>query len=391
MKIANIETYCLFTEISRSIGFSQWYYKAKNNLLIKITTDCGLVGWGECYGPSHAVAAAIDKHFKPLLLGKDPRANEFLWNYMWKAFCDFNRKGIFMSAISGLDIAFWDLKGKAFGQPLRRLLGGTDEPVACYATGMYFRDDCCEDELIEELLKEASGYLDEGFGFLKIKIGKNPSFDLKIIDAFRRRFPDVLLAADSNHAYNFKEALQIGRQLEKCGYLWFEEPLSPEDYTGMALLRQRLDIAIAGGECEQTRFGFQNLVSKGSLDIFQPDIAYCGGITEFLKIAALASASHIDVVPHCWGLKINQAAAASAIVTLGENPGRYERRKVYLEFDRTEHPVRESIFSIGHKVEGGYLYFNDLPGLGVEIDETRLQEFAATPDESNRLFSQTGE
>lgn len=375
MKIIDIQCFPLRTELSRAIGFSQWYYKAKSNLVLKIICEDGTIGWGECYGPNMAIAAAIEHHFKPLLLGKNALQNEVLWNFMWKAYLDFNRHGIFMAAISGLDIAFWDIKGKALQTPVRTLLGGSDDPIPCYATGMYYRDDKPEAEMLEELLDEAAGYVAAGFSFLKVKLGKNLSFDKELIQRFRERFPDVILAGDANHAYNFKEAVAIGKILEAHDYAWFEEPLSPEDSSGMARLRQVCSIPIAAGECEQTRFGFARLAEQGSLDIFQPDLAYCGGITEFLKINGIAAAAHVDLVPHCWGLKINQAVAASMIAMLPENPGRFERRPIYLEMDQTEHPVRDSIFTKAHAIKEGFLLFNDLPGLGIEIDPLALKKF----------------
>jgi D-galactarolactone cycloisomerase len=251
---------------------------------------------------------------------------------------------------------------------------------------MYFRDDKPEDEMLEELLVEADGYVSQGYAMLKVKVGKNLPFDIKLIEAFRSRFPDTMIAADSNHAYNFKEAIRIGRVLEENDYCWFEEPLSPENYADMARLREQLNVPIAAGECEQTRFGFERLASAACLDIMQPDIAYCGGITEFVKINAIASASHTDMVPHCWGLKINQAVAASAISMVPENPGRFERRSIFLEMDQTEHPVRDSIFSKAHEVIDGKLHFNELPGLGVVVDEAALQNFLIKPtgeDESS--------
>lgn len=374
-RIADIQCFPLRVSLTRSIGFSQWYYNDKNNLLVKVVTDTGVVGWGECYGPNLAITTAILDHLKSRLLGENPMENEVLWNLMWKAFLDFNRKGIMMAAISGLDIALWDIKGKILNTPVRTLLGGSSSSVPCYATGMYYRNDKPEGEMLEELLDEAAEYVDRGYKFLKVKVGKNMEFDRRLIKAFRDRFPDIILAADSNHAYNFKEAIAIGKELEKYDYAWFEEPVSPENYDDMAKLRSLLTIPISAGECEQTRFGFMQLAKGQCLDIFQPDLAYCGGITEFQKIAGLASAFHVDVVPHCWGLRINQAVAASCISTLHENPGRFERRPIYLEMDQTEHPVRDSIFVTAHEVRNGEFHFNDLPGLGVVVDEAKLQEY----------------
>jgi D-galactarolactone cycloisomerase len=380
MKIADIQCFPLRTDLHRSIGFSQWYYTAKNNCLVKITCEDGTVGWGECYGPNEAIATAIEQHFAPRLLEANPLQNEYVWDVLWRAYLDFNRSGIFMAAISGLDIALWDIKGKALQVPVRILLGGTDEPIPCYATGMYYRDDKPEIEMLKELLEEAAGYVAAGYTFLKVKIGKNPEFDRALVKQFRARFPDTFIAADANHAYNFKEAFAMARLLESLNYSWFEEPLAPDNYDDMAALRASTAVPIASGECEQTRFGFQRLAQTKSLDIFQPDIAYCGGLSEFQKIVALASAAHADVVPHCWGLKVNQAVAASAISMLPQNPGRFERRSIYLEMDQTEHPVRDSIFSEAHEVRDGKLHFNDLPGLGVSVDEAAMDPFILRGD-----------
>ncbi|MFL2835868.1 MAG: mandelate racemase/muconate lactonizing enzyme family protein [Coraliomargaritaceae bacterium] len=377
MKIASIDVYPLKTDLENPIGFSQWYYSAKNNLVVKITAQDGTVGWGECYGPSHAIAQSIESYFKPLLLGKNALEIEMLWQLMWKSYLDFNRLGIFMAGISGIDIALWDLKGKLYSAPLRELLGGTSDPIPCYATGMYFRKDISDDQLVKLLLQEAEEYVKGGFSFLKIKIGKNLNFDAKLVEAFRQKFPNISLAADANHAYNYKEATCIGRLLEKNNYSWFEEPLHPSNIEDMALLRESLDVPISSGECEQTRYGFLKLSQAKALDIFQPDPAYCGGISEYLKIQAIASASHIDCIPHCWGLKINQAVSASLLSTSSENPGRFEKRAFYLEMDQTEHPIRDTIFSASHEIKDGCLHFNNLPGLGVSIDEQLLDSFKA--------------
>ena len=376
MKITKITPFALSVELSLPFGFSQWYYTKKNNLLIKVETDEGIIGFGECYGPSRTAAMAVNDIYAPITTGKDPRAVEHIWNHMWQSSLDNARKGVCMAAISGIDMALWDIRAKAANVPLRTLLGGCGDSVPCYATGMYYRNGMSDNAHIKALLKEAETYVREGFRMIKIKIGKNISFDETIICRFRKEFPGLHIAADANHAYNFKEALRIGRILEENDYIWFEEPVSPENYSDYGKLRDMLTVPIAGGECEQTRFGFSHLCSRNVIDIAQPDIAYAGGITEFQKIATVANANHIDVVPHCWGLRCNQAAAASAITALHENPGRYEKKTVYLEMDKTEHPVRDTVFSACHEVKNGNLIFNSLPGLGVCVDEAKLKNYS---------------
>ncbi|MEK6795396.1 MAG: mandelate racemase/muconate lactonizing enzyme family protein [Spirochaetota bacterium] len=375
MKISAVDTFVLGADLASPFGFSQWYYQRRMNVIVKISTDEGIAGWGECYGPASLAAEAVNGFYRELLIGLDPRQHEQVWAHLWQRSLDYARKGPMMAALSGIDIALWDIKAKSANMPLWMLLGGKGGAIPCYATGMYFKPAMGESEMMTALLKEADGYIREGFRMIKIKIGKNIAFDKKLIIEFRKKFPDLCIAADANHAYNFKEAVDIGRCLSDNGYAWFEEPLSPENIADHARLRECVTVPIAGGECEQTRYGFAALANVHALDIMQPDIAYCGGITEYQKIAAIASAAHIDMMPHCWGLRINQAVAASAITALPANPGRYEKREVSLEMDRTEHPVRDGIFSRWHEVKNGSLILNDAPGIGVDIDEARIKRF----------------
>lgn len=375
--IRQLDVWALECGLQQPFGFSQWYYAGKTNTLVRITTESGLTGWGECYGPAKPVASAIRDYFANRVVGMDALAHEEIWNKLHKSSLDFSRKGIFMAAISGIDMALWDLKGQVTGLPVWKLMGGRSGDLPCYATGMYFRPGVPEDRLIQELLEEADGYAGDGFTALKIKIGKNPAFDEKLIAAFRKRYPSMILAADSNHAYSFKEALRIGKLLSDLDYRWFEEPLSPDDLQGYAKLRSMVTVPISTGECEQTRWGFHELLKSGGVDMIQPDIAYCGGLTEFQKLVGLASAHHVDLVPHCWGLRVNQAAAAAAISVLPENPGRFEPRPVLLEMDMTEHPIRDGVFTEWNEIKSGSLRLSDKPGLGVRVDEKALARFAS--------------
>jgi len=375
MTIKDIQAYSLATPTPQPFSFSQWEYRAKTNTVVKVTTDSGLVGWGECYGPSKPVAAAVNGFYRERLIGRDPLGNERVWQFMWQQSLDFARKGVMMAAMSGIDLALWDIKGKAVNLPVRTLLGGSSDPVPCYATGMYFRPGLAEEAMIASLLREAASYFEAGYGMIKIKIGKTLGFDRRLIVAMRQAFPDSRLAADANHAYNYKEAVMIGKRLEDHAFEWFEEPLSPEHLADFALLRAQLRIPIAAGECEQTRFGFRALAEARALDIMQPDLAYCGGLTEFQKINGIAAAYGVTVIPHCWGLLINQAAAASALSMIADNPGRLEPAPLLLEHDRTEHPIRDAIFTLKHEVRNGVLHFNSAPGLGVDIDPTAMTRF----------------
>jgi len=272
VKIECIRTHHLRHRLDEPFGFSQWTYDTRNALLVEILADGGIAGWGECYGPAEVNQAAVAGFYAPRLLGKDPARIDVLWHEMWRASLDFARGGVMMGAMSGIDMALWDLKGKALACSVSDLMGGRyRESVPCYATGMYFKK-LPEDALIEALAREATGYRDQGYRALKIKVGKNVAFDLRLIETIRDALPEMTLMADANHAYDLPEAIRVGKALDEAQFAWFEEPLSPEHPELHRALHEKVDLAIASGECEQTRFGFQRLLGPGGVQIAQPDL-----------------------------------------------------------------------------------------------------------------------
>ena len=382
MKIKSIRTYLLEHKLDEPFGFSQWYYPKRNGLLVEITTDSGATGWGECYGPAAVTQAAISTFYAPLLIGWNPLQNEAAWQHCWRASLDFARKGIMMGAMSGLDMAMLDLKGKLLGISVSELMGGRlRDEVDCYATGMYYKD-VREDELLASILEEAAGYVESGFGALKIKVGKNLPFDKQLIRDLRRQHPDIRLMADSNHAFDLPEALEIGRVLDAHGFSWFEEPLSPQHPELFRQLADKIDTPIATGECEQTRWGFETLLNAGGVNIIQPDLAYCGGPTEALKIRAIASAKGVNVIPHAWGTMLNLAAALHFLATTYMEPGRLEAACPVLETDRTPNPMRDEMYSTALEIKDGKATVPTAPGLGVEPDREALQHFCINKSEN---------
>ena len=375
MEVSHIQTHLLRSRLKTPFGFSQFYYEERENLLVEVTSEDGTTGWGECYGPAKPTQEAIKTCVENIVVGHNVFDTELIWHRVWQRHLDHARHGSLMAALSGVDMALWDLKGKLIGLPLHRLLGGARaHQVPCYATGHYFRR-LPEDEIIKEILNEAVHYVDSGFRALKIKVGKNAAFDRRLVEAVRSRFPDLALMADANHAYSLNEALRIGRVLEDNGFLFFEEPLAPHALEDYALLRSKLDVAIASGECEQTRFGFRRLIESGGVDIVQPDLTFCGGVSEGLKIRALANAFGVDVTPHAWGTWIGFAAALHFHSVAPPNPGRFEDELLFLECDNSENPVRDQIFSKRIRVEKGNALLPDLPGLGVEVNRETMAKF----------------
>jgi D-galactarolactone cycloisomerase len=385
MKINCIRTYHLRNELQEPFGFSQWHYDTRNALLVEIVDDSGTVGWGECYGPAAVTQSAIDTFYAPLLIGRDPLQNEATWQHCWRASLDFARKGIMMGAMSGLDMAMFDLKGKILGASASELMGGrVRETVQCYATGMYFRKQP-EEALLKTIFDEAAGYVESGFRALKIKVGKNMEFDRRLIGAMRHAFPDVQLMADSNHAYDLPEAVAIGRLLDEHRYFWFEEPLSPQHAGLLRQLSDKIDVAIATGECEQTRWGFQDLLSKGGVQIAQPDLAYCGGPSEALKIRAIASSHGVNVVPHAWGTQLNLASALHFLASAYVEPGRAEVSEPLLEVDLTANPMRDEMYTVGLEISRAIAKVPCTPGLGVEPDRTIMEEYCVQRTEKSNV------
>ncbi len=381
MKIECIRTHHIRCHLKTPFGFSQWFYDQRNVLLVQIIGEGGIEGWGECYGPADVVQACVEKFYAPRLLGQTFQGTDSLWQLMWRASLDFARGGVMMSAMSGIDMALWDLNGKRLGVSVSELMGGRQrDRVPCYATGMYYLDQP-EEQLLETLVAEGVQYAEQGYRAMKIKVGKNLPFDEAFCRALREALPATTLMADSNHAFDFPEAVRIGRVLDELSYHWFEEPLSPEHEHLYARLQEKLDLAIAGGECEQTRFGYQRFIAAGGVHLIQPDLAYCGGPSEALKIRAIASANGVNCIPHVWGTQLNLAAATHFLATAYPEPGRAEEKNLLLEYDRTENPLRDELYSVCVDVNGGDAYVPEAPGLGVTVNPDLLPEFVVTQTE----------
>lgn len=383
--IEAIKTHRLQHKLAESFGFSQWHYDTRNALLVEVIDDSGAVGWGECYGPAEVTQSALASFYAPLLLGWDPLKNDAAWQHCWRASLDFAMKGIMMGAISGLDMALFDLKGKLLSVSASELMGGrVRDTVQCYATGMYFRKQT-ETQLLKTILTEAAAYVNQGFQALKIKVGKNMAFDKQLIVAMRKTFPQIRLMADSNHAFDLPEAIEIGHLLSEQKYAWFEEPLAPQHAKLFRQLADKVDVPIATGECEQTRWGFQSLLQTGGVQVAQPDLAYCGGPTEALKIRVVASSLGINTVPHCWGTQLNLACATHFLATTYVEPGRAEVAEPLLEKDLTPNPMRDEMYAVGLEINNGIVTVPTTPGLGVEPDRAALARFCVQTTEKKHV------
>lgn len=376
MKIDAIETYLVEQALETPFYFSQFEFRTRQICLVKVIAEDGSYGWGEGYGPATVVKAGVE-FLAPLAVGEDPLQVEAIWSKMHLRALDYARRGVLVAAISAIDIALWDLRGKLLGQPVSTLLGGRRrERVKVYATGMYFTHT---DDLTGKLVEEARLYASQGFRALKMKVGLGLETDVKHVRAVRQAIgADLQLMVDANHAYSLSEALRFARQVEELDINFFEEPVSPEDYEGYRELRRRTSIAIAGGECEYLLAGFRQLLSQRCVDIAQPDICGAGGLTETKRIAALAYAFQTNVIPHSWGTGIAFAAGLHLVSTLDIVPGRLRMPEAMLEMDRSENALRDNLTEPKFAIENGRVTVPTAPGLGVDVDPDYLAQYART-------------
>ncbi len=376
MKIVKVESFLLSDTLDERFYFSQFDYASRLICVVKITTESGLVGWGEGYGPAGIIKAGVD-FLTPLVIGKNPLDSDIIWSDMFRRSIDYARKGILMSAISAIDVAIWDLKGKILKQPVSTLLGGRyREKVQVYATGFYFTD-AMEGRMEEALAEEAKGYAEAGYSAMKMKVGLGIEQDVKNVAAIRNAIgEDIKLGVDSNHAFNVREAIELANKIEKYNIMWFEEPVTPDDYAGFRELKSRTTIPLAAGECEFRCDGFKTLLENRCVDFIQPETGTTGGLTEQKRISTIASTYHVEMTPHNWGTGIIIAANLHLAANLHYSPGRLFDKEPLLEFDRSENRIREELITKPFAAKDGYLEVPTGYGLGVEVDEDKLKYFA---------------
>lgn len=375
MKITAVNTHLLSAKLSQPFAYSRARYDTRTAMLVEIVTDQGLVGWGECYGPARITKAVVEE-LGQMLIGEDALRSEFLWQELYARLRDHGQKGVVIQGLSGIDIALWDLRGKYFGVPAWQLLGGaTRTEVQAYATGLYRRDS---GDPLHYLCEEAAGYIEQGFMAMKLKVGFGVREDAAVTRAIRNTIgEDAALMIDANHAYDAVAAIRLGREVEELDIGWFEEPVPPEDLAGYRAVKAAIDIPVAGGECEFTRYGFREVLTQQAMDIIQPDICAAGGLSECKKIADMAQAFGVRVNPHVWGSGIGIAASLQWMATVPTHtPTSLQPVQPLLEFDQTEHPIRQAIIAEPIVQQKGWVQIPNGPGLGIEINRDALRHFA---------------
>ena len=379
LKITDIVVHIIKSNLEVPFAFSQGWVKQRSATLVEIKTNDGLTGWGEafCQGlePPEISATVIETALKPLLLEQSPLNIEVLWHKMYNMTRDFGRKGSVISGISAIDIALWDIAGKFYNQPIYQLLGGAFRTkIKPYATGFYRIKGIGEAKRLSE---EAISHYENGFDHMKVKLGFGLDDDLKCMKTINEAIEGkaVTLMVDTNHAYGRTEALELGYALKDYNLRWYEEPVVPEDITGYVELRSKLKMPIAGGENEHTLFGYKSLFENGAVDIAQPDIGSCGGITAAKHIIALAHSFGVEVNPHVWGSAVAQSASIQVIASIPTTHHSIFARSPILEYDQSSHPFRRELLNEPIELEDGLVNVSTKPGLGIDINMSTIKKY----------------
>lgn len=364
MKITDVKTHlvhCPIPEVER-VRSGAGLKLARQAAFVEIRTDEGLTGIGPCsFGSASldlaAVASLIDNTLAPMLVGEEAGRIQYLWDkiYYGAVVRVHGHRGIGVALLSAVDIALWDLKGKALGAPVHELLGGAvHDPVPAYASSIYWSTP-------EEAAAKARIHVDDGFRAVKLKVGLDVRNDLDCLAAIREEVgPDVDIMVDANETYTPHLALKVGRELERHDVLFFEEPLTPDDLDGHRFLAERLEVRIATGENMYTRWGFLPFIDAKAIHVVQADASRTGGISEARRIFDLAAAHHLAAAPHTFG-DVLTVAASLHLCAASPNA-------LILELDRTYNPLQTELAKEPLVVRDGCVELPRAPGLGLEID-----------------------
>jgi len=367
MKITSVDTIGLKAPLKNPWKASGFLITETTSTIVRITTDTGLTGHGECLSrfTTKITSSIVDHILKPILIGRDPFDVEIIWNDMFNTMrTKGHSKGFFIEAMSGVDIALWDLMGKALQLPVYKLLGGKSrDTVEAYASALLFHDR-------ETLKREANRLVEEGYTAIKMKVGLGLEEDLANILTVRSEVgPTIKIMVDANSGFRAPEAILLSKAMAAHSIYWFEEPVPPDDIEGYTVVGSADGIPLAAGESEFTRFGFRDLITRSSTLFLQPDVARAGGITECVKIATLASTFNRLISPHIGASGAICAAASLQLAAFLPHFTMFEDMII-------ENPLRTGITKAPlPSMHGGLIPIPDTPGMGIEIDESKLSEY----------------
>jgi D-galactarolactone cycloisomerase len=368
MKIVDIVAYPVSVPVPehRRVTLGIGTMVKRDSVFVKVTTDDGLVGWGESHhGRAHlAIAALVNTTLKGLVLGMDATDVNGVWSRIYKFQLASHGMGAACAmAMSGIDIALWDIRGKAVGWPIYKLLGGTARDIPAYAGGISLGY-----QPPASLVEEVGSFVTAGYKAVKLRVGDTPARDAERARAVRAAFSDELvILADANAGYTAEDARRVVPAYEEAGLTWLEEPFPAHDWRSYRDLRAISQLPLAAGENHYTRFEFSRLIEEDAVAFLQPDISKTGGITETMRIAAMASAVKLPI--HCHSsMGINMVATVHVLSAI-ENSG-------YFEADcSVDNPLRDSLVNPAVRVSNGAIRPNEGPGLGIEVDEEMILRY----------------
>lgn len=383
MKIQRVQIFVLQESLQEPILSSKRILKSIRITLLKLTTDDGLIGWGQAshiYAPPGSAVKSYEKVLSHLLIGQDPLDIELLWSQLYEKHRLEGAYALPMEFISAVDMALWDIKGKALGLPVYKLLGGTfRQHIQAYATGIRYKPK--DTNAAKTATDEALTFLNRGFKAVKMKIGGlSLQEDLRRVAAVRQAIGDSTpLMIDANRAYTAAVAIQMGRQVEPYQIAWYEEPLPTDDLQGYLQLKNHVAIPLACGEGEATRLERKEFLLSRAIDIVQPDLAFCGGISEARRLAVVAQTCGIQVIPHVGGSVVALAACIQFLTALPDypvarNPQPFIQAPV-LEIDQMPNSFLHILAQVPLTVQEGRVEVPITPGLGLDINEEMLQRY----------------
>lgn len=331
--------------------------------LVRIWTDTGMTGLGSVYSHPDLVRIIVEDHLRDMLVGEDPFEVERLWDVCYGLTRWYGRKGVAMSAIGGIDVALWDIRGKITGKPIYQLLGGKRNSVPAYASGLTWRDDP------HTLAEESRRHIAKGFRSMKMRIGQNHEYDSTALRVVRDAIGSHnRLMADANARYSLEQAQQMVPHLQALGVFWLEEPFLPEDVQNYLKFHPSASISLAAGENEFGLQGFRELIEQRLVDIVQPDCSRAGGITECRRIGQLAQTHGLRVATHTWSDAVALVANMHLIASLDNG--------LTVEIDQTGNGLIDQLLSEPLQLVDGEVMLPSSPGLGIELDENAVERYA---------------
>jgi L-alanine-DL-glutamate epimerase-like enolase superfamily enzyme len=354
---------------------------SQDDLLVRIHTDAGIVGVGEVDSAPEVVKAAIEapaSHaistgLRHVLIGQDPLDIERLWQQMYRASIYFGRRGVALHALSGLDIALWDIKGKALGKPVSELIGPKRrDRIRAYASTLMPPTERETELKVSDLIAR--------YGFTAVKLGWGPQgqdwqHDVRLVRAARHAagdHVDILIDAGFAYGRDTETAIRVAREYEQLGVYWLEEPFLPDELAAYATLADTVDLRVAAGEEDTTLAAFVDLLERGRIDVCQPDVTRCGGITEIVRIAAYANQRGNACVPHAWKSGIIKAASLHVNAVIPE--------ALFQEYCVAETPLNTRLTRQSFPLRDGYVDVPTAPGLGVDLDPEMVERYAVGPE-----------